>query len=219
MDPGLAGLALIPTTLPMVLLAPLTGRWYDRSGGRAPMTWGFLVLALSGVLLAATVSMDSYLWLLPGLLAYGTGLAIVLTVNDPVTVDSIPEADQGQASGVSATAEQGGGALGIAVLYAVFHQVYLVKFYAAQDAAPGPDLDPDTIGKLKDILIGEEQTGLKVSDFGEYVQTYLIPAREASNLGYAVTFLVVTGLALIGAAASWWLVRRPAPMTTDTEPA
>ena len=55
MREGLAGLALIPTTLPMVLLAPLTGRWYDRSGGRAPMTWGFLVLALSGVLLAATV--------------------------------------------------------------------------------------------------------------------------------------------------------------------
>lgn len=210
MDPGLAGLALIPTTLPMVLLAPLTGRWYDRSGGRAPMTCGFLILAASGVLLAATVSLDSYLWLLPGLLAYGTGLAIVLTVNDPVTVDSIPDDDQGQVSGVSATAEQGGGALGIAVLYAVFHQVYLVKFYAAQDAAPGPDLDAETLGKLKDIIIGDEQTGLKVSDFGAYVQSYLIPAREASNLGYAVTFLVVTALALVGAASAWWLVRRPA---------
>jgi MFS family permease len=214
--PGLAGLALIPTALPMVLLAPLTGRWYDRSGGRPPMTCGFLILALSGVLLAATVSMDSYLWLLPGLLAYGTGLAIVLTVNDPVSVDSVPGADQGQASGVSATAEQGGGALGIAVLYAVFHQVYLTKFYAAQDAAPGPDLDPDTTSKLKDILIGDEQTGLKVSDFGEYVQTYLIPAREASNLGYAVTFLVVTALSLVGAASAWWLVRRPAdPVAQD----
>ena len=32
MDPGLAGLALIPTTLPMVIAAPLAGRWYDRVG-------------------------------------------------------------------------------------------------------------------------------------------------------------------------------------------
>jgi len=210
MDPGLAGLALIPTTLPMVLLAPLTGRWYDRSGGRAPMTWGFLILALSGVLLAVTVPMQSYLWLLPGLLAYGSGLAIVLSVNDPVSVDSIPEADEGQASGVSATAEQGGGALGIAVLYAVFHQTFLARLFPDMDAAPGPDLDLDTLGRLKDILIGDEQTGLKESDFGAYVQSYLIPAREASTVGYAVTFLVVSGLALVGAAAAWWLVRKPA---------
>ena len=33
MDPALAGLALIPTTIPMVVLAPLAGRWYDRAGG------------------------------------------------------------------------------------------------------------------------------------------------------------------------------------------
>jgi len=215
MAPGLAGLALIPTTLPMVILAPLTGRWYDRSGGRAPMTWGFLILALSGVLLAATVSTDSYLWLLPGLLAYGTGLAIVLTVNDPVTVDSIPDVDQGQASGVSATAEQGGGALGIAVLYALFHQTYLVRLYADMAAAPGPALDRDTLGRLKDVLLGEEQTGLNPKDFGDYVQSYLIPAKEASNVGYAVTFLAVTVLALIGAAAAWWLVRRPAQTPSE----
>lgn len=161
MDPVLAGLALIPTTLPMVLLAPLTGRWYDRSGGRAPMTWGFLILALSGVLLAVAVPMQSHLWLLPGLLAYGSGLAIVLSVNDPVSVDSVPEADEGQASGVSATAEQGGGALGIAVLYAVFHQTFRARLFPDMDAAPGPDLDLQTIGKLKDIMIGEEQTGLR----------------------------------------------------------
>ena len=88
MDPGVAGLRLIPTTLPMVILAPLTGRWYDRSGGRVPMTFGFVILAVSGVLLAITVSMVNYLWLLPGLLTYGAGLAIVLTVNDPVRAPS-----------------------------------------------------------------------------------------------------------------------------------
>ena len=121
MDPALAGLALIPSTVPMVIVAPLAGRWYDRSGGRPPMVTGFGFLALSGVLLALGVGQNSYPWLLPGLLVYGIGLAIVLTVNDPVSLDSIPEADHGQASGVSATAEQGGGAIGIAVLYALFH--------------------------------------------------------------------------------------------------
>ena len=45
MDPALAGLALIPTTIPMVLMAPLAGRWYDRSGGRPPLVAGFALLA------------------------------------------------------------------------------------------------------------------------------------------------------------------------------
>ena len=62
---------------------------------------------------------------LPGLLLYGGGLAIVLTVNDPVSLSDVPEAAEGQAAGVSATAEQFGGALGIAVLYLIFHTTYV----------------------------------------------------------------------------------------------
>ena len=41
MTPVLAGIALIPTTVPMVLVAPMAGRWYDRSGGRPPLMTGF----------------------------------------------------------------------------------------------------------------------------------------------------------------------------------
>jgi MFS family permease len=52
MSPALAGLALIPTTVPMILVAPLAGRWYDRVGGRPPMVLGFATLAVSGALLA-----------------------------------------------------------------------------------------------------------------------------------------------------------------------
>ena len=33
MPPAKAGLFLIPTTIPMVILAPMVGRWYDRVGG------------------------------------------------------------------------------------------------------------------------------------------------------------------------------------------
>ncbi len=77
------------------------------------MVTGFGLLALSGVLLTVGAVTGSYLWMLPGLLVYGTGLATVLTVNDPVGLDSVPAADHGQASDVSATAEQGGRAIGI----------------------------------------------------------------------------------------------------------
>ena len=142
MPPGLAGLALIPTTLPMIVVAPLAGRWYDRAGGRWPLVTGFAILLSSGVLLALGVQANSYYWILPGLLVFGLGLAVILTVNDPVTLDTLPAADGGQASGVSATAEQFGGAIGIAALYLLFHTTYVNTLTATISSSPLPAATP-----------------------------------------------------------------------------
>jgi hypothetical protein len=106
-------------------LLPLAGRWYDRSGGRPPLIAGFATLLVSTLLLAWSVHQHAYLPLLPGLLLYGAGLALILTVNDPLSLDTVPESDHGQASGVAATAEQFGGAVGIAGLYLIFHASYI----------------------------------------------------------------------------------------------
>jgi MFS family permease len=193
----------------MVVLAPLVGRWYDRSGGRPPLVVGFGCLALAGVLLALGAGARSYPWLLPGLLVYGVGLAIILTVNDPVSIDTVPERDHGQASGVSATAEQGGGAIGVALLYAVHADV------AGRDLPP---LDDRTGPLLRDALDAAEQFGLHPDSFDPRVAQYLGSARVASDFGYSVTFLVTTVLALLGLVATAVLVRRPEqPAVAATE--
>jgi EmrB/QacA subfamily drug resistance transporter len=217
MEPALAGLALIPTTLPMVIVAPLVGRWYDRTGGRPPLVLGFSCLAVAGVLLALTVGRHDYWSLLPGLVVYGIGLAIVLTVNDPVSLDTIPEKDHGQASGVSATAEQGGGAIGIALLYAVFHHAYLAGLYQEVAQRGLPALTPETASQLRDSLYAAEQTGLDPSTFDASVSEYLLVARAASASGYTVVFIATTVIALIGLVVTAALVRKP-PRTPPSEP-
>ena len=204
MSPALAGLALAPATLPMIVLAPLVGRWYDRAGGRPALVFGFGVLAVSGLALAAGAVMETYTAMLPGLLLYGVGLALVLTVNDPVSLDSIDEADEGQASGVAATAEQGGGAVGIAVLYALFHAVYIGQLHQRLG-----DLAGAQAIALRNDLEAAEQTGLDPHQFDPALAAYLIPAREASALGYAVAFLAVTVIAVVGLLVTATLVRRP----------
>ena len=209
LPPGLAGLALIPTTLPMIVVAPLAGRWYDRAGGRWPLVTGFAILLSSGVLLALGVQANSYYWILPGLLVFGLGLAVILTVNDPVTLDTVPPADSGQASGVSATAEQFGGAIGIAVLYLLFHTTYVNTLNAAIASGPLPDATPRQLLQLKNALLGAEQTGLHVSSFPPDVRKYLIAARTASDHGYAAAFLAVSALAAIGLIAMAILIRPP----------
>ena len=211
MSPVLAGLALIPATVPMVIGAPLVGRWYDRSGGRPPMVAGFAILALSGLALAWGAGTNSYPELLPGLLLYGIGLAFVLTVNDPVSLDTVPDPDQGQASGVSATAEQGGGAIGIALLYALFHGAYVSRLHELVDRGPLKDLTNAQYERLRAGLQSAEQTGLHASHFDPALVSYLFPARSASEYGYSVAFVAVSLISLLGLAAAAWLVRRPPP--------
>jgi EmrB/QacA subfamily drug resistance transporter len=215
MDPALAGLALLATTVPMVVIAPVVGRWYDRAGGRPPLVVGFGLLALSGVLLAVGIPGNAFGWLLPGLVVYGFGLAVVLTVNDPVGLDTVPERDHGQASGVSATAEQGGGAVGIALLYALMHLTYLSALADGVAERGLPALTPERGAEFREAIEGAEQTGLVPGTFDPQVVQYLDVAERASDQGYVVAFLAVTVLAIIGVVTSAWLVRRPPPPGTE----
>ncbi len=214
MDPALAGLALIPTTVPMILLAPVAGRWYDRVGGKTPMALGFAVLAAAGVALAIGVQYTEYAAILPGFLLYGIGLALVLTVNDPVSLDMIPDADQGQASGVSATAEQGGGAIGIALLYTMFHAAYISRLDSLIDADPTlPDLTESSGRAFKAGIEAAEQTGLRPDHFDPNLYDYLFPAEAASRFGYTIAFSTVTVVAIIGLVVALRFVRRKSEIT------
>ena len=214
MSPGLAGLALIPTTIPMIVIAPLAGRWYDRVGGRVPLVLGFALLAFSGVVLALGVHANAYLGVLPGLLLFGVGLALVLSVNDPVTLDMVATPNQGQASGVSATAEQFGGAVGIAALYVAFHTSYLSRLTGSIARSTLPDLTARQSLQFKNALTAAEQTGLRPKSFDVHLERYLPLARSASNHGYAVAFVTVSVLAVIAIVLVARLVRKVVP----TEP-
>ena len=133
----------------------------------------------------------------------------MLTVNDPVSLDSMPAADQGQASGVSATAEQAGGAIGIAAIYALFHTAYVERLTRSWTARRCPT-PPDPYEALRSALQAAEETGLRPAHFDPALVNYLFPAESAAEHGYAVAFLAVTAIALAGLVASALLVRKPA---------
>jgi MFS family permease len=197
MSPGLAGLALLPASVPLIFIAPLVGRWYDKAGTRPPMLTGYLLLAVSGLLLAMGGFTGNYWLVLPGLLLYGGGLAVVLTVNDPVSLSDVPDAAQGQAAGVSATAEQFGGAFGIAAFYLAFHTTFVAQLHAIIDRGPLADLEPAQYARLRADIIAAESTRLKPKLFDPLLSPYLDAAFTASAWGYAAAFL---GVVLLGVA-------------------
>jgi hypothetical protein len=116
MDPGTAGLGLGIATMPIIVVAPLAGRVFDRVG------WP-----------------DTARRRLPrpgaGLLLAGRGL--ILTVNDPVGMNAVPAEERGEAAGLINTSEQLGGANGVAGLTAILFTSYFGAFTPSSSRVAG----------------------------------------------------------------------------------
>jgi EmrB/QacA subfamily drug resistance transporter len=210
-DPAIAGLALIPATVPIVLAGPLAGRAFDRVGGRVPLVAGYLVLAASGVALAVGAGAESVGALVPGLLLQGIGLGVVLTVNDPTGLTSVPEEDQGQAAGMINTSEQLGGALGIAVLTAIELNLYRDDLFSRL-ADRGIRPTPEQIERGKEFVFEAERVGLKraaeEARDSPIVQAALDDLITAHVAGFSAAFYCSAAIALAGAVLMFALVRR-----------
>jgi hypothetical protein len=166
-------------------------------------------MAAAGLALGTSVHARNYWILLPGLVIFGVGLALVLMVNDPVCLDTLPEQSHGQASGVSATVEQFGGAVGISVLYLLFHATYVSRLHGNINASPSKDLTSAQYAQLRDDIVAAEQTGLRPTSSDPRFAGYLRSALDASNWGYTAAFFATSLLAIGGLLAVWRLVRAP----------
>jgi EmrB/QacA subfamily drug resistance transporter len=208
--PLAAGIALIPSTLPIVLAGPLAGRAFDRIGGRRPLVAGFLLLAASGIALGVAAGATSAWALIPGLVLQGCGLGIVLTTNDPTGLTVVPDEDQGVAAGMLNTSEQLGGALGIAILGSIEITRYLDVLHARL-AERGITITPERDAEGQQFILQAEQLGLDraaAENAGSpVVRLALQDLIDAHVSGFALAFYISAGIAVAGAAICFLLVR------------
>jgi EmrB/QacA subfamily drug resistance transporter len=206
-SPAAAGVALIPATVPVILAGPLAGKAFDRFGGRWPLVGGFVVLAISGIVLAVSVSSESAVALIPGLLLQGLGLGIVLTVNDPTGLTAVPDKDSGEAAGMINTSEQLGGALGIAILEAIELGVNFAKLQDHfNEHGIHPTAHQNEVGR--NLILEAEQKGLDNVPH-THILDLIKPDVIASHVtAFEVTFYASAGIALLGALFSLILVRK-----------
>ena len=211
-DPATAGIALLPGTLPIILAGPLAGRAFDRFGGRIPLTFGYLVLAGSGVTLALGASHESAAALIPGLALQGVGLGVVLTTNDPTGLTAVPDDKQGEAAGIINTTEQLGGAIGIAVLLAIELSYYYDKVYS-RVAEAGGTITPKIEEKFRDFILHAEEVGLKNAAADEASDSKVFQIGLQATIdghvdAFELVFYVSAGIGLVGALLMFVLVRK-----------
>lgn len=207
LEPALAGLALLPATIPVVLAGPLAGRFYDRYGGRIPMSVGFAILAGSGVALAIGADEQTVLALAPGLALQGLGLGIVLTVNDPVGINAVERKDAGTAAGMINTSEQLGGALGIAVLVMIEFGYYKDRLYERL-AADGITPSEQDVEDVKELILEAEQAGIQQIDVPARYEQAVSETIPSHVDGFQAAFVVSAVLGLLGMVMALVLVRR-----------
>jgi EmrB/QacA subfamily drug resistance transporter len=115
--PLAAGIATLPITICMILLASYGGRLGGRIGPRLPMAVGPMVLAVGTLWLTGVGAGSSY-WLdvLPGLTVFGLGLALMVAPLTATVLAAAPDHRAGIASGVNNAVARAGSLLAVAAL-------------------------------------------------------------------------------------------------------
>ncbi|HZB82787.1 MAG TPA: DHA2 family efflux MFS transporter permease subunit [Rubrobacteraceae bacterium] len=115
------GLAFLPATLVLGALSySAAAKAVNRFGIKPMLMGGMALLAVSLLLFARAPAEGSFLVdVLPGMLLLGLGASFAFLTLILASVSGVPERDAGLASGLVNTAQQLGGALGLAVLASV----------------------------------------------------------------------------------------------------
>jgi EmrB/QacA subfamily drug resistance transporter len=116
-SPVLAGSALLPVTLVMLLLSARAGRLAQRIGPRWPLTVGPIVAGAGLALLARLNATSSYLAdVLPAILVFALGLSATVAPLTATVLAAAPERQVGVASAINNDVARTAGLLAVAVL-------------------------------------------------------------------------------------------------------
>jgi EmrB/QacA subfamily drug resistance transporter len=189
-----AGIRFLPSTLMIVLIAPVAGRLADRVGPRPLMTFG--LLAVSGSLFwqsYLTVS-SGYGTLLPGFVLMGIGMAFVMSPMSTAAMNSVDQAKAGVASGILSMSRMVGGTFGVAVLGAMVSTLGRSKIDQLLPGVPS-----GVRARVADSLgSGGVLHGMPASVVDASQRAFVYALQNGLRLGAAV--------ALVGAAVAWTFV-------------
>ena len=120
-SPVKSGLSFLPVTFFIAILSGVVAKLVPKIGYKPPMNLGPIVLAIGLFTIAHTMKVDGNYWhnVFPGLALAASGMGLTFVSGTLAATSGVPKRLSGIASGVLNTAQQVGGAIGLAVLSAV----------------------------------------------------------------------------------------------------
>jgi EmrB/QacA subfamily drug resistance transporter len=112
-----AGVRFLPMTVMIILTAPAAGRFAQKHGSRAPMTYGLLLAGGGLVLLGIWLDVDtSYALMFPVFMAMGHGMGATMAPMTAAVMNAVGHERAGLGSAMTNTSREVGGVFGIALL-------------------------------------------------------------------------------------------------------
>lgn len=133
--PLLAGLMLIPSTLPNLLIAPIGGKLLDRFGARLPAITGFIFTTVGLFWIVIFCGTLNYWGMFVGIMLTGIGLPLIGPPLITVALSEVDVKERGAASGFYNQARQMGATTGIALVGAIIANVDAAVFKSSLKSA------------------------------------------------------------------------------------
>jgi EmrB/QacA subfamily drug resistance transporter len=204
-SPLVAGAALVPAALGMILGTGLGAHLAGNLGGRAAVVTGTLVSAGGVAVQAALIDGTSYVPTGFGLLLFGLGAGIAMPAATELIMSTLPPARAGVGSAVNDTVRELGGALGVAVIGSVAASTYASDMQGELDRIGGV---PDELRVAVTDNIG---AALAVShDLGANGDQVAAAARDAFVTSMSGSLWVGVGFAAVATVIAFVHLPKPA---------
>jgi EmrB/QacA subfamily drug resistance transporter len=161
-----AGVRFLPTTLMIMIVAPISGRLSDRIGPRWLITAGMTLTATSLFMFTQIGDGTTYSDLLPAFILMGVGIAMTMSPMSTAAMNAVPVAKAGIASGVLSMSRMLGGTFGVAAIGALFQ------------SEAGSAVAPDKAAFV-DALSHAMRLSTAVAALGAVIGLTLIESRRA----------------------------------------
>jgi EmrB/QacA subfamily drug resistance transporter len=118
-----AGIRFLPSTVVIIIVAPIAGRLADRIGPRPLMSTGLALAALSLYLESNVTATTTYSGLLIPFMIMGLGMGLTMSPMSTAAMNAVPATKAGVASGILSMSRMVGGTFGVAAIGALFQSL------------------------------------------------------------------------------------------------
>ena len=120
LNPLDSGIYLIPVSLALAIVAPITGWFFDKYRSQIISQTGLIISAIGFILLTTMGSRISYVDAILPLALIGAGMGIFTSPNRATIMNSVPPNRRGVAAGISTTLVMTGSAFSIGLVFLIF---------------------------------------------------------------------------------------------------
>ncbi len=191
LSPLEAGLWTLPWALAFVVGSQVTPKLAQRFAPTTIMAAGLALAALGFVVFTQVDATSGFAMIVTGSVAFSLGTAPVFTLTNDLIIGSAPAERAGAAAGISETAAELGGALGIAFFGSIGLAIYRS---GVADGIPA-GIPPESAAVAQDTLGGAVEVA------GELPVEMGAPLLEAANDAFVSGMHVVAAISVVGTLA------------------